>query len=330
MSPSTYFVFRCLVGETFRQALATRTFWLMLTVSGLCILFCLGVSVEGGQSLRPPGEIELYGGDNQPLTGPNPRPGHMTLAFGMVRLTLFRDAEAQVRFLQTFLAFWVAGTVGTLAAVIWTAGFLPAFLDPGSAAVLLAKPVPRWLLLTVKVGGVLAFVAFQEAVFFGGTWLALGLRTGVWPSPYLWSIPIFLIHFAVIYSFSVLMAVCTRSTVAAIFGSLAFWLACFAMNYGRHAVVALPYLEPQAAPFSASIRGLAEIGYWVLPKPADMTIVLDDALQGDSGHFDVRPGPVREVQRHGAFFPGLSLLSSMIFALGVLAVAARRFALTDY
>jgi ABC-type transport system involved in multi-copper enzyme maturation permease subunit len=326
--PSTFFWLRCIIRETFRQALAARTFWLMLTVSAVCMVLCVSIAIDEGPPLHRPGEIELIGADDQPLTGPNPHPGTMTLAFGLIRLPLPRDADNQVRFLETLLAFWVAGTLGTLATLIWTAGFLPAFLEPSAAAVLLAKPVPRWVLLAGKCLGVLAFVAFQEAVFFGGTWLALGLRAGSWPGAYLLCIPLFLIHFAVIYSFSALMAVCTRSTVAAIFGGILFWFCCFAMNYGRHAVVALPYLQPQT-PFSAEIQALTEVGYWILPKPGDMLIVLDQTLVA-SDQFEVLPKFVREVVNRQAVQLEMSLLASLVFSAGLLAVAAWQFRTTDY
>ena len=55
----------------------------------------------------------------------------------------------------------VADTGGILLALVWTAGFLPTFLEPGAASVLLAKPVPRWSLLAGKFLGILIFVAFQ-------------------------------------------------------------------------------------------------------------------------------------------------------------------------
>jgi ABC-type transport system involved in multi-copper enzyme maturation permease subunit len=326
--PAILFLFRWLVRETFRQALAARTFWLMLTVSGLCIIFCLGVSVDGIKSLHKPGEIELIDDNNKPLTGPNPNAGHWSMAFGLVRLDLCRDAETQVHFLETFLAFWIAGGIGTLVTLIWTAGFLPGFLEPSAASVLLAKPVPRWVLLFGKFVGVLAFVAFQEIVFFVGTWLALGLRTGIWSPQYLVCIPLFMLHFTTIYSFSALMAVCTRSTVAAIFGSLLFWLCCYTMNFARHAVVALPYLEVKA-PFSPALQSLAEVGYWLLPKPADMVILLNDGLQAGN-HFDLLPNIFRIMMAHGAFLPELSLLTSLLGALVLLATAARRFITTDY
>src|SRR6516162_1157793 len=103
-SSAAIYAIRWLVRDTFRQALASRIFWLMLAASGLCILFCLSVGLEGGQPLRPPGEIELYGCDGKPLTGANPKPGYLTVAFGALRFPLFRDGAAEVHFLVVLLA----------------------------------------------------------------------------------------------------------------------------------------------------------------------------------------------------------------------------------
>ena len=52
--------------------------------------------------------------------------------------------------------------------------------------------MPRWSLLAGKFLGVLAFVALQASLFVGGTWLALGLRTGVWDPTYFLCVPILL------------------------------------------------------------------------------------------------------------------------------------------
>src|SRR5262249_50486266 len=52
--PLALFTIRCLVAETFRQSMAARTFWLLLVVSGVCIVFCLSVSVEGAAAYKPP------------------------------------------------------------------------------------------------------------------------------------------------------------------------------------------------------------------------------------------------------------------------------------
>ncbi len=326
--PAALFAIRCLIRDTFRQSLAGRTFWLMLGVSALCIVLCASVRLEGGESLRPPGEIELYGGDEKPLTGPNPRPGHLSLAFGAIRLALFRDGEAQVHFLIALLAKWVAGAVGTLLVLVWTAGFLPEFLQPSAASVLLAKPVPRWSLLVGKYLGVLVFVAAQATLFVGGTWLALGLRTGIWLPSYLLCIPLLLLQFAIVYSSSALLAVCTRNTVACVLGSVLFWFLCCAMNYGRHATVAQPYLAPETAPYSALLQTTVEAGYWILPKPADLLILSDQALEINT-HFGTAPA-LEAVQRMGAFDPELSLFTSLLFTVALLGVAARQLVTTDY
>jgi ABC-type transport system involved in multi-copper enzyme maturation permease subunit len=326
--PAALFAIRCLVHDTFRQSLASRIFWLMLIVSGLCIVLCLSVHVEGVQSLRRPGETELITADDQPYTGADPKHGQMTLAFGAVRLGLFRDAESQVHFIQSILAKWVAGAAGTLLALIWTAGFLPEFLQPSAASVLLAKPVPRWSLLVGKFIGVMAFVGFQALVFVGGTWAALGLRTGVWLPGYLLAAPLLLLNFAVIYSFSALLAVYTRSTVACVFGSILFWLLCCGMNYGRHAVLAQETVAPEMGAYPDQFLGMVEAGYWFLPKPADMGILLQQAL--DTGkHFSTLP-EFQTVMSQGAFHPELSLLTSLVFCVGMLAIAARQLATTDY
>ena len=66
--PAFLYVTRWLIRDTFRQALASRIFWIMLAVSALCILFCLGIHIEGGAPLKEKGDIEFYKpGTNEPL-----------------------------------------------------------------------------------------------------------------------------------------------------------------------------------------------------------------------------------------------------------------------
>jgi ABC-type transport system involved in multi-copper enzyme maturation permease subunit len=329
--PQIIYAVRWLVRDTFRQAMATRVFWIMLGVSVLCVVFCLGVSVEGGLDRRQPGDTELYTRDNKPFAGHNPYPATMSLLFGAVRVEVPRDRETGVHMLQVLLATWVAGSAGLLLALVWTAGFLPEFLQPGNASVLLSKPVPRWVLLLGRYLGVVAFVAFQVIVLFFGTWLALGIKTDVWQYSYLIGIPILVLHFAVIYSFSALLAVCTRSTVACIFGAILFWLVCWGVNVGRHYAVALPSLVPGAAPMSPVTALMAEAGYWVLPKPADFVVLLEQVLQ--TGRHFASPSNwevFRVTDRQGAFDPGAALLTSLLFAGVMLGLASRQLAQTDY
>src|SRR5262249_6115251 len=159
-------------------------------------------------------------------------------------------------------------------------GFMPTFLEPSAAAVLLAKPVARSSLLFGKYLGVLAFVAVQVVLFVGGTWLALGIRTDIWDTTYFWCAPLLLAQFAVFYSFSVLLAVMTRSTVACVFGVALFWLLAWGINYGN--IMATSSAE--ASSLSDAARTLAEAAYWVSPKPIDGSLVLFNLLDAQQ-HF---------------------------------------------
>ena len=309
-----------LVRDTFRQSRASRAFWLMLGVTAACVAVCLSARVDGGRVLKPAGEVGLHGSDGKPPAGVDPNPGRLTLGFGAVRPGRFRDASAEVGFLQAALAEWVAGAAGTLLALVWTAGFLPEFLRPSAASVLLAKPVGRATLLSGKVLGVFAFVAFHAAVFVGGTWLALGLKTGVWQPGYLLAFPLLLANFASVFGASALLAVTTRSVAACAFGSLAFWLVGFGTNYARQLTAPGSGLGPLPAP----ARALVEAGYWVMPKPADFVAMLDRAV-GAGDHSQALPGLAG-----GAFLPWLSVASSLACAAALVFAAGRHLELTDY
>jgi ABC-type transport system involved in multi-copper enzyme maturation permease subunit len=128
--------------------------------------------------------------------------GRMTLAFGAVSVPLGRDRLDAVRFLELVLAGGAVGILGLLLALVWTAGFVPAFLEPATASVLFTKPVARSQLLLGKYIGVLIFVAFHVMLFVCFTWLGLGIRTHVWDLTYWLCVPLLLLQYAVFYSVS--------------------------------------------------------------------------------------------------------------------------------
>ncbi len=328
-SPQAISALYWLVLDTFRQALASRVFWLMLGVSAVCTVFCLGVSIDGVGTLRD--DWDLLGGDEQPLHGANPRPAHLNLLFGAVRVTMHRDADAEVRLLQTIFGTWVAGSFGLLLTLVWTAGFVPDFLQPGSASVLLAKPAPRWLILSGKFAGVVLFVALQASLFFAGTWLALGWRTGVWHDAYLLGVPLFVASFAALYGFSILLAATFRSTLACVLGVVLFWVLCFALNYARHSAVAYAQLAPGAEPLPAATGVLVGLAYWLLPKPADLVVLLETALGASSDQATLASLPeFHHVIQLGEFHPALALVSSLAFCGVALALAAYQLEHTEY
>src|SRR5262249_45671992 len=163
---------------------------------------------------------------------------------------------------------------------------------------LLAKPVPRSWLLMGKALGVLVFMTFQMSVFIFGTWLALGLRTGIWASEYLLCLPIVIVEFFAIFSVSVFLAVLTRSTVVCIVGSVGFWALCYAVNYAHHA-------QALSTDSSLGLLGMiTELGYWILPKPTDLVVLVHRLLEAGK-HFNLTP----ELEA-ATFSPWLSVLTS--------------------
>lgn len=325
-----------LVRDTFRQSLAYGILWILLGVSVLAIGVCASASVQGSAQLKAPDQKNpdfLPRGDKDAKdpaklkqSGVAVVGGDLTLAFGAIRIPLARDDRAAVHFLQLVLAGGVADTLGLLLALVWTAGFLPGFLDGRSISVLLAKPAPRWMLLFGKYVGVLMFVFFYATLFVGGTWLAIGMRTHVWDPTYLWCIPLLLLHFAVFFSVSLLLAVCTRSTVVCVFGSILFWCMTWGLNYGRHVLAASSSALPEGH-FSSVITGMVNLGYWILPKPADFSVLLFNAL--DAKNYFGPLFDLKALEAHG-FSIGLSIATSLAFTAYTLFASGRRFAAMDY
>jgi ABC-type transport system involved in multi-copper enzyme maturation permease subunit len=322
--PVTIRTVRWMVRDTFRQSIASKLFWVMLGLTALCTAFALSVEVTDSKPLvTHPHELPLYMPRGQAADSLPAPTGTVSIGFGLVKYPVAKSRTDSVRELQLWLAGVLADTVGVLLALLWTAGFLPAFLEPHAVTVLLAKPAPRWALLAGKYVGVVLFVALHATLFVAGTWLALGTATDVWDIRYWLAVPLLVTNFAVFYAVSAFLAVWTRSTVVSVFGTLLFWVLCWAMNYTHLHLVAFPVegITPMAA-------SLVDIGYWVLPKPLDMSGLFFAAM--DAGAYTTPVPVVEGAKAKGVFHPELSVLASLAFAVGVLAVAAYEFHATDY
>jgi ABC-type transport system involved in multi-copper enzyme maturation permease subunit len=325
--------YRLLIRDTFRQANASGITWMMLAVTAICTIFCLSVSIAG--------DVRLHGSDDPPLFLPEKNPfdigreaarrdgvdtvsGKMSIGFGAVSFPVARERGDAVRFIELLLSGLIAGALGLLLALVWTAGFAPTFLEAGAASVLLAKPVSRGQLLVGKWLGVLAFVGVQVALFVLLTWAALGLRTGVWDLTYWWCVPILLLQFASFYGFSLVLAVLTRSTVACVFGALLFWGLAWGINAGR--ILVLTSAEAQSLP--PATVALADAAYCVMPKPVDAGLILFNTLDAQQ-HFE-KPSLFQSLEASGRFSALLSLLSSFLIALALLGIAVYEFESLDY
>ncbi len=167
---------RHLIQDTFRQAIASGIFWIMLAVTAICVVFCLSVDIKGDVSLHDESETVYF----LPQTSSSFAPasmekeqkeqlalkttpeqarregvetvsGSMSLAFGAVSFPLSRERRDAVHFLELILAGGIAGAFGLLLALVWTAGFVPSFLDPGAASVLGCDPKIRSCGITLRV-----------------------------------------------------------------------------------------------------------------------------------------------------------------------------------
>ena len=121
--------------------------------------------------------------------------------------------------------------MGLLIAILVTANIIPETFDPGSLNLLLSKPVSRWGLLVAKFIGGCAFIALCATYLFCGTWLWLGLGMGIWDKGILFSIPIYILAFAIYYSVSTLVGIWYRSAILSVILTGIFWAICFGVGY---------------------------------------------------------------------------------------------------
>jgi hypothetical protein len=257
---------------------------------------------------------------------PTSSAAELSLGFGSYSIATAASPTAAVAHLHFILAGIVADTAGVLLALIWTAGFLPTFLDPNAASVMLAKPTSRTVMFAARYSGVVIYVGLFATLFVAATWLALGARTGVWSVNYWQCVPLLVAHFAVFYAFSALLAVVSRNATVCIVGSIVFWALCWAMNYGRHALAGVQLEEVQRA--SAGLGRLVDLSYWIMPKPADFCLILADALGAEQ--FATPWMAFKAVREAGHFHPLASVLSSLAVGAVFLAIAAYEFVHDEY
>lgn len=127
------------------------------------------------------------------------------------------------------LGIWL-GWASTILAIVSTASLLPDFVSSGSIEGMLSKPISRVRLFLTKYVAGLLFVFLQATYFCLGTFLIVGVRSGVWLWPVFAAIPLVVLFFSYLYSVSALVGVWTRSTLAALIAALALWGACFATD----------------------------------------------------------------------------------------------------
>lgn len=180
---------------------------------------------------------------------------HVPTALFAVEMPYFiRSLRSGVFTVEKYIVGWVGAWVVLFISVIITSSFIPNLLQKGAVDLAISKPITRWRLLVYKYVGGLIFTAILTAVTVGGSWLAIGLRTGMWNNNFLIGVPLILAYFSILYAVSTLTAVFTRSTIVAILATLLAWVFFWALgevNRGivdREKKVAAQKANPNALP----------------------------------------------------------------------------------
>lgn len=173
---------------------------------------------------------------------------------------------------RTFLTFVIENTiaglfggwVGIIIALVATAGFVPSMLQPGTSHLLLAKPVPRAVLLVAKYLGGVAFVLYHALVIAALVAAAIFARTGWLDTRFLLVAPLLAGLFAIIYAVSCTLGVIFESPVTSILLALGFWFGCWGIATAREVMAHTEVKVPVAA------TRVVDAVYWILPKTSDL------------------------------------------------------------
>ena len=101
--PTAIRTVRWMVRDTFRQSVATKLFWVMLGLTVLCTVFCLGIEVRGdADKPRHPAELPTYMPKSEGTKavqdeGIRVVGGEVSLGFGLFKFEIGKNLALRVR-----------------------------------------------------------------------------------------------------------------------------------------------------------------------------------------------------------------------------------------
>jgi hypothetical protein len=225
---------------------------------------------------------------------------------------------------ESLIGTWGAG-ITMLIATIVTAFFIPNMLHKGTIDLLLAKPLHRSVLLVYKYIGGLTFMFVNTVVVVVGTWLVLGLRSGLWAPGFLLSIFILTFEFAIFYAVSALFGVLTRSPIVSILMACFTWVVLFVVGIGYQAIEAIREFDITPAWLNTT----ADVAHFVLPRYKDL-----DALNSQLIGRDLLGPDSPERKAMDRIYSSIKWPQSIGFSVGfigvMLGLACLRFGTKDY
>jgi ABC-type transport system involved in multi-copper enzyme maturation permease subunit len=268
------------------------------------------------------------------------------LFFGALPVPWLISSPAyMVYWIENRLVNTIFGWVIVLLGIVATASFIPTMMRKGSVDLLLSKPVTRARLLIFKYLGGLTFVFLTAGLLILIVWVNLGLRSGIWAWGFLLTIPLLTFFFAILYAFSALAAVLTRSTVVCILLTCCAWFVLWLVGllYGLAHPDPRPTDSARAKLEAAQQRdsdsdGLALPGwastslsalYHGLPRTRDLSRLTTRLLSRDLLSEEERRAEEVVVPEPESRFL-LALGSSLIWIVGLLGLACWLFSRRDY
>jgi len=178
-----------LVRHTFTESFAKKTFIAFFAISSLvhiALISALNVdAIEAGLAL-----VTVFGKEVQSGGG--------------------IDLHDLIIGVQRVIAFWMFFG-GIFLSIFATASLMPTMLAKGNVELLVSKPLRRWQILLGRYLGAMFVMAFNVVYLIGGTWLILSIKTGIWYQPYLYSIPMVIVAFGIMYAVMRLVGITAQS-----------------------------------------------------------------------------------------------------------------------
>ena len=139
---------------------------------------------------------------------------------------------ALIQAVQELMVTFFAGSLGMMLCIAATAFFAPRILEKGAADTIFSKPVSRGTILLSRYFAGILFVAFIGAVLVTGMYLGFLTTSGYNDPGFLWGALTLVYLYAMMHSFSIAVAVFTRSSTAAILLTLFLFMFCGGIHGG--------------------------------------------------------------------------------------------------
>ncbi len=211
-------VAQALVLDALYQVLDNKVFRVLTVVTGVLVLVPLLIA------FREEEVVILFGFETYTYEGLFATLGQM-LGYSQNEVSALSELELRelaIDGYQRILIDALVGTIGILLCLAATTFFVPRMIEKGTADTVFSKPVSRLSLLLARYFTGILFVGILSGFLVFGTHLTLLLASGYSDSAFLWTVPALIYKFGIVYAFTMLVAVVSRSTVTALILTIIF------------------------------------------------------------------------------------------------------------